>query len=212
MDILTEGGGLLLERDYSIIIDKSEIMLTENFTTDGERSFWNIVKEATFAIATKCEEFDFDGLTIYLYADNFDKFERVTVHQLADIFLTQKPSGKARLTLALKDAVEHYFQRRFQGLTKPNGETIVIITASEPEDEAAVKQTIIEASQQMIHEDELGITFIQVGTDKHLGKLLQTLDDHLVEIGAKFDICDTIKLENIDERTLSEVLLHAITN
>ncbi len=130
--------------------------------------------------------------------------------QLNEILHKTTPSGTAKLSEALQDATSKYFQRRSLGLSKPNGETLIVITASEPVDGEKVQQTIIEASQQMMNNDELGITFIQVGTNAKATKFWAKLDDDLQLMGAKFDICDTVAVEKIDPNLLAEVLLNAI--
>ena len=208
MDILTEGGRLLLERDYTLIIDKSNNMSTS--IPEAQTNLWSVVKETTIAIAQECERFDFDGLSLYLYADNFERFNYLSKTQMSEILEKTAPSGIAKLSGALQDAISKYFQRRSLGSSKPNGETLIVITASEPVDAEKVQQIIIEASQQMIHNDELGISFIQVGADAKAEKFWQKLDDNLQSMGAKFDICDTVALEKIDRSLLAEVLLHAI--
>ena len=210
MDILTEGGRLLLERDYTLIIDKSENMSTS--TPETQTNLWSVVKETTIDIAQQCEQFDFDGLTLYLYGDNFERFKCLSKAQMKEILDKTAPSGIAKLSEALQDAISKYFERRFLGLSKPNGETLIVITGSEPVDAEKVQQTIIEASQQMTHDEELGISFIQVGTDAKAGKFLQKLDNDLQSMGAKFDICDTVVLEKMDRSLLAEVLLNAIVD
>lgn len=208
MDILTEGGKLLQQRDYTLIIDRSETMST--LIPEAEKNLWLVVKETTIAFAQECEHFDADGLTLYLYGDNFERFDSLPKTQLNEILHKTTPSGIAKLSGALDDAISRYFKRRSLGLAKPNGETLIVITASEPVDEGKVQQTIIEASQQMFNNDELGISFIQVGTDPKARKFWQKLDDDLQSMGAKFDICDTVAVENIDRNLLGEVLLNAI--
>jgi hypothetical protein len=73
-----------------------------------------------------------------------------------------------------------------------------------------VMQVIIDASQQLDRDEELAITFIQVGTDEAATKFLTILDDDLGRAGAKFDIVDTITMHDMEDLTLREVLLNAI--
>ena len=42
--------------------------------------------------------------------------------------------------------------------------------------------------------------------------LHKTLDDQLQSVGAKFDICDTVTLDELEEMSLTEVLMNAITD
>jgi hypothetical protein len=55
---------MLENRDYTLIIDKSGSMATPD--QKGGRTRWATAQESTFALASKCEQFDPDGITIYL--------------------------------------------------------------------------------------------------------------------------------------------------
>jgi hypothetical protein len=71
-------------------------------------------------------------------------------------------------------------------------------------------KVIIEASRRIERDEELAISFIQVGKDPQATRFLQVLDDELQSAGAQFDICDTVTIEDMEDMTLSEVLLNAI--
>ena len=58
----------------------------------------------------------------------------------------------------------------------------------------------------------LAISLIQVGNDKKAAAYLKALDDQLQSAGAKFDIVDTITVEDMQGMSLSDVLLSAITD
>jgi hypothetical protein len=64
----------------------------------------------------------------------------------------------------------------------------------------------------MDRDEELAISFVQVGTDAQATKFLKVLDDELQSAGAKFDIVDTITMDDMEDMTLTEVLLNAITD
>ena len=205
-----EGGSLAQDRDYTLIIDKSGSMSTPD--QPGGRSRWDAAHESTLALARKCEQFDPDGITVYLFSGRFKRYENVTSSKVAQIFQENDPSGSTDLARVLKDATDHYFQNKASGQTKPNGETIVVITDGEPDDRKAVMRVIIEASRQMERDEELAISIIQVGTDATATRFLKVLDDELQGAGAKFDICDTLTLDDMEGMTLAEVLLNAITD
>ncbi|PPT10000.1 hypothetical protein CKA32_000713 [Geitlerinema sp. FC II] len=62
MDILTDGGDLLQDRDYTIAIDRSATM-TQTDSNSG-LTLQAILQDATLAFVTQCEQFDFDGITL----------------------------------------------------------------------------------------------------------------------------------------------------
>jgi len=201
---------MLEERDYTLIIDKSGSMATPD--QKGGRSRWVAAQESTFALANKCEQFDPDGITLYVFSGRFKRYENVTSAKVSQIFQENEPSGTTDLARVLQDATENYFQRKINNQTKLNGETVLVITDGEPDDRKAVMKVIIETSRKMDRDEEFAISFIQVGNDPHATRFLKVLDDDLQGAGAKFDICDTITMEDMEDVSLTEVLLNAITD
>jgi uncharacterized protein with von Willebrand factor type A (vWA) domain len=201
---------MLENRDYTLIIDKSGSMATPD--QKGGRSRWQVAQESTLALAAKCEQFDPDGITIYLFAGKFKRYDNVTSAKVSQIYQENDPSGSTDLAAVLKNATDDYFQRKAAGKSQPNGELILVITDGEPDDRKAVMKVIIEASRRMERDEELAISFIQVGKDAQATKFLKILDDELQGAGAKFDICDTITMEDMEDISLTEVLLNAIND
>ncbi|BAY86778.1 von Willebrand factor type A [Calothrix parasitica NIES-267] len=199
---------MLDNRDYTLIIDKSGSMATPD--QKGGRTRWVAAEESTFALASKCEQFDPDGITIYTFSGRFKRYENVTSNKVMQVFRENDPSGTTDLASVLKDATDNYFKRKDAGETKLNGETILVITDGEPDDRKAVMKVIIETSRRMDKDEELAISFIQVGKDPHATRFLKVLDDEMQSAGAKFDICDTITMDEMEDYSLSEVLLNAI--
>ena len=201
---------MLENRDYTLIIDKSGSMATPD--QKGGRSRWVAAQESTLALASKCEQFDPDGITIYLFSGKFKRYDNVTSAKVTQIFTENDPSGTTDLAGVLKHATDDYLQRKASGTTKPNGETILVVTDGEPDDRKAVMRVIIEVSRRLDRDEELAISFIQVGNDPQATRFLKILDDDLQSAGAKFDICDTVTMDDMEDMSLSEVLLNAIND
>ncbi|MCC5635284.1 VWA domain-containing protein [Nostoc sp. CHAB 5844] len=201
---------MMSDRDYTLILDKSGSMSTPDQV--GSRSRWEIAQESTLALARKCEQFDPDGITVYVFSGRFKRYDDVTSAKVGQIFLENDPAGTTNLAAVLLDATNNYFQRKATGKTKANGETILVITDGEPDDRKAVFEVIIQATRQMERDEELAISIIQVGSDPQATKFLKALDDQLQGVGAKFDICDTITLEDLEDMSLADVLMNAITD
>jgi len=201
---------MMSDRDYTLIIDKSGSMSTPDQA--GGRTRWQIAEESTIALARKCEEFDPDGITVYVFSGRFKRYDDVTTAKVAQVFQENDPAGTTNLASVLQDALNNYFQRKAAGTTKPNGETILVITDGEPDDRKAVFEVIISATQKMDRDEELGISMIQVGSDPQATKFLKAIDDQLQSVGAKFDICDTVTLDDLEDMSLADVLMNAITD
>jgi uncharacterized protein YegL len=201
---------LLLNRDYTLILDKSGSMSTID---PGERvSRWQQAQESTLALARKCEQFDSDGITVYTFSSRHKRYDNVTSAKVAQIFLENDPVGSTDLAGVLRAATGHYFERKQRGQAQPNGEIILVVTDGEPDDKRAVMEVIVQATQRMQRDEELAISFIQTGRDSAATKYLKLLDDELQGLGAKFDIVDTVTLDDMAEMSLAEVLLNAITD
>lgn len=201
---------MLDSRDYTLLIDNSASM--EKPFGESDKTKWLALQESTFALACKCEELDSDGITVYLFSRKFQRFDHVTSAKVAQIFSENLPADTTNLVGALQDAINNYFTRKAAGKTKPNGEIILIITDGIANNRQAVCDLIINATHQMEYEQELGISIIQVGSDSQATKFLNAVDNELQSIGAKFDICDTMTLEDIESMNLTDVLMKAIND
>ncbi|MCT7963274.1 VWA domain-containing protein [Laspinema sp. D1] len=199
---------MLDNRDYTLIIDKSGSMSTPD--QRGGRTRWQEAQESTLALARKCEELDPDGITVYVFSGRFKRYDNVTAAKVEQIFQENEPAGRTDLAGVLQDALNNYFKRKSAGQTQLNGETILAITDGEPDDRKAVMKVIIEASRRIDKDEELAISFIQIGNDRTATQFLKALDDDLINAGAKFDIVDTLTIDDMEEMTLTEVLMNAI--
>jgi uncharacterized protein with von Willebrand factor type A (vWA) domain len=201
---------MLENRDYTLIIDKSGSMATKD--KPGGPSRWQIMQESALALASKCEELDPDGITFYLFSSKFKRYDNITAAKVSAIFQENDPSGRTDLAAVLGDALNSYLQRKAQGQTPENGELILVVTDGEPDDRKAVVQVIIEASKKLDRDEELAISFVQVGADAAATAFLKILDDDLGRAGAQFDIVDTITMNDMEDLTLKEVLLSAVND
>jgi hypothetical protein len=176
----------------------------------GGRSRWSVARESVQALAAKCEELDPDGLTLYLFASRFRRYDNVTADRVANVFLENEPCGGTDLAGVLSHAFESYFERKRAHTARPEGETILVVTDGEPDDARAVMRAIVDASRRIDRDEELAVSLVQVGSDPRARRFLKVLDDDLTRAGAPFDICDTVTLDEMEEMGLVEVLLKAI--
>ena len=190
---------MLKDRDYTIIIDKSGSMATKD--QPGARTRWVAAREGTEAFARKCEELDSDGLTLYVFASKFRRYEQVTADRVGTVFTENEPMGGTDLAGVL----DHAFEQHFAGAKRP--ETIVVVTDGAPDDEKAVMRTILKASRRVARQDQLAVQFVQVGTDAGARRFLKILDDELVRAGAPHDIVSTVTMEEAEGMGLTEVLM-----
>ncbi len=199
---------IISNRDYTLIIDKSGSMSINDQPQGKTR--WEAAQESALALAKECEQNDPDGITVYLFSGPFRRYDNVTSDKVSQIYQENEPMGGTDLASVLSDALDNYFQRKAEGTAKPNGETFLVITDGEPDDPKAVMRVIIEASRKIDRDEEMGISLIQVGKDRKTTAFLKALDDRLESAGAKFDIVDTVTIDDMQDMTLPEVLLNAL--
>lgn len=201
---------ILQKRDYTVIIDRSGSMATRDMPSNKTR--WQACQEGTLALAAKIEELDPDGITVYTFASKFNRYDNVTAAKVADVFKENEPNGSTALDTVLQDAFDNYFQRKAAGKTQENGELILVVTDGEPNDPKLVINNIIAASKKMDKDEELAVSFIQIGQDQGAKAFLKTLDDDLVGKGAKFDIVDANTSSETENMSFTELLTKAITD
>jgi len=201
---------MLQNRDFTIIIDKSGSMATPDMPNGKSR--WAACQESVLALATKVEQFDPDGLTVYAFNNSFKRYENVTAAKVSDVFKENEPQGGTDLDGVLSHALNDYFTRKSAGTTKANGDLIIVVTDGEPNDRKAVSRVIVEATKKMDKDEELAIGFIQIGKDGAAQQFLKSLDDDLTGQGAKFDIVDAQTADDLENRPFTESLEKMITD
>lgn len=189
----------LMSRDYTLIIDRSSSM--NEADQKGGKTRWEAIGEVTKGLAEYCSKIDPDGVTIYVFAGKFKPFYNVTSgSKVKQIFQEFPPAlGGTNLDGVLKEVLDNYFKRKAEGSTKLNGEIILVITDGEPDDQKLAIEVIVEAANKIEKDSELGIYFIQIGSDTGASRFLETLDNKLDEYGAKCDICYTIHFDDLED-------------
>ena len=198
----------LQDRDYTLILDRSGSMAQRDMPNGKSR--WAEARESTYAVAAKCAEFDPDGITVYLFNSRPKRFDNTTPEKVLQLFDEYEPVGGTNLSGVLDDALGNYFQRKAVGQAKAQGEIFIVVTDGEPDDQRSVMKTIIDASRKMDKDEELAVSFIQIGRDPGATRFLKALDDELTRAGAKFDIVDTMTFDEMSDRSLKDVLLGAL--
>ncbi len=203
---------LLQDRDYTVIIARST---WENHPAASEfTEAWAQAQTALLDLCQECAALDPDRLMLYsasgnhlLSQTNISAPIAERVKALLDSYNSDEPMD---LVVTLEMVLENYFTRKSQGQTKENGEIIVVILDREPPNRVKLIKLLVKATEQMDRQEELGITFIQVGDDALTRGFLKSLDDDLATAGARFDIADTKLMTEMEQESLTEVLMGAI--
>lgn len=190
--------------DFYLLLDKSASMGTQDMS--GGRTRWAAAQEAVLGLARKCVEYDKDGITVITFAGGFKEYHNITgaEDRLKQIWKENEPNGSTDTTKVF----EHVFNRYFTEKKKPI--IVLCVTDGQPDDQDSLARLIVETTKKMKDDNEIGVSFIQIGKDPGASAFLKKLDDDLVKQGAKFDIVDTKTCEEMENMTITEVLVAAL--
>lgn len=183
-----------LRRDYCCVVDRSGSMSGKS---------WKEAEEAIKLLAPQICQFDPDGISLIFFDHDVVKHDNIkSAGQVMELFNQNQPRGSTDLAKALDAA----FQDHFDG--ERGATTILVITDGCPNSKEEAQEAIIAAANALELDEELSISFIQIGKDKSATKYLQHLDDDLAD--AKFDIVDTITSEEAKNITFNELIARSI--
>jgi len=185
------------ERDYILIVDKSGSMAGSN---------WREAEKAVAALAPNITRCDPDGITLYFFSSkgSFPKLSNIKdPRQVTDAFQRNSPSGSTCLDGVLKVAFDEHFRKGGQT-------TILVVTDGEPDDRHAVERVIRDASNRLDRDEDLSVSFVQIGHDRSATRFLHKLDDDLR--GCKFDIVDAETAEHMKGMDFSDFINKSIVD
>lgn len=205
---------LLEDRDYTIIIARSDASRDAQHPWYEE---WVEAQASLIDLAKKCQEFDTDGITLYEASTPMWKYKNSNVARLAEILQRQntEPDSVKPTTIHLEEALKASFSDYFANKTDGKGKKGAIIVAvldQKPENTAAVAEIIVSAANKIDKDEEIGVSFIQIGDDLKTREFLTDLDTNLQGRGARFDIVDTKFWHEIKRSSVVQFLIGAIND
>ena len=205
---------LLEDRDYTIIIARSDASRHHQHPWYQE---WVEAQASLIDLAKKCQQFDSDGITLYEASTPMWKYKNSNVARLAEILQRQNTEPDSanpteiNLEEALKASFSDYFANKTDGKGK-KGAIIVAVLDQKPAQVAAVAEIIVSAANKIDKDEEIGVSFIQIGDDLKTREFLTDLDTHLQDRGARFDIVDTKFWHEIKRSSVVQFLIGAIND
>lgn len=189
--------------NYEFLLDKSASMNEKD--CPGGKTRWAYAQEVVKGLALKAESYDKDGIAVVPFAKMFKVHDGVTADKVSQVFAEHEPNGSTHTHLVVADRFKAHFDRKAAGDTRAT--LIFVMTDGEPESQPELIKTIVAASKQMDKDEELAIQFIQIGQDPACAARLKELDDDLQgKYGAKFDIVDTVTIDEIEGLTFAELV------
>lgn len=192
----------LLTRDYYLLLDVSTSMNNED---NVGVSRLDRVKEFTVALADYVSQLDPDGINLITFGSKVNDFGNVTPANVNEIINKITAWGTTNMSEALKVGLKDFHPE--------TPRTIIVITDGQPNNKRAVAETIKSASKMISQDEQLAIGFFQVGNDPSATSFLKFLDDDMIDLGAKFDIIDTVPADSIGSpEELKQALINFIND
>ncbi len=178
--------------DFIICLDISASMSATDCPQGLTRIKYATEQFKTFA--AEASKYDTDGVSLYAFGMNVHAFPDVAadkIDETANKILGLSLEGGTRTDAVIQKAYDEH-------VTRKNEQTVAIIfTDGEPMDANAVFSTIANITNKLTNEHEFAISFVTVGNrSSNLEAFLTKLDDAIP--GAKYDIVDVKKLEEVD--------------
>lgn len=173
---------------------------------------WIQTQMALKTFATMCEEWDSNGQDLW-FLNQHRPFLNLSPRGIAAAFDSVKPRGGTNMAATLIQVMSGYFAT-YTPHSKPLN--ILAITDGCFSDDVigAIRWINTELDRLHCPENQVGIQFVQVGSNRDAGKFLKSLDDDLRQIGFRRDIVDTVPwnllLGNFNELFLVKAVCGAI--
>ncbi|MFK7826931.1 MAG: VWA domain-containing protein [Oligoflexales bacterium] len=206
-----------LARQYVLLIDKSASM--GSYDKDGgvRGDRWGAAEKATKGLVDAMFKNDMDHkVPSYLFGHNVETIGELTdSHQVMQLFKEHDPDGRnTNLSDALSTALEDHIGMRRNNYEVVPGTTIVVITDGAPNSEDRVRTVLQKYANPengyIKNDEELAITFIQIGDDEGARLFLKSMDKGWSFGGRKMDICDTKKDDDLRRMGPEKILEEAI--
>lgn len=159
----------------------------------GGMSRFAYTLETVKTFVREAAKWDPDGVSFYPFGIHCHAFPDLKPEEIDSKIAGLKLEGATMTHLAIERA---YGEHKSKG----NKQTfLMIFTDGEPSDAEAVKKAIIKITNDVQDAGEFRIAFITVGNrSPELDAYLTHLDDTLTSDGAKHDIVDVKRLEEVD--------------
>ena len=194
-------------RDLVVLIDRSGSMSESD--CPGAISRWDWCKQQVVTLSEATRSVFPTGFRLGLYNNHCDVADNATVDSIVNAFTTNKPDGGTYTADAITHELREYRDRKRHGAAKPM--VIVVVTDGAPNSPSALRDVLVNATSDMERADDLQVVFIQIGEDDQSTTLLDQLERHLTDSGARFAIAHTVTFEKVKEAGLIRAITDALT-
>lgn len=197
----------LIPYDVELLIDITGSMNEMDGT--GELSKFQWCHEQVRNLAQKLDPYH-KTLTITTFNNSFETEEQCTPKRVEEIYASINPRGGTDLVEPLRSRLNRALIKH-----RASGHPVIIavITDGEPNipaDPHVVNEALIEFTHSLSAEDDVLVTFLQIGDTFAGHHFCLDLDNNLVNEGATYDIVDTTTFDELKHEGLVNALVDSI--
>lgn len=173
-------------------------------------SYWNKIAESVEAFAGIGASYDPNGIDLVIFNDSVTYKSGVKTEEVRAIFNEYEPNGGTNMQAAIAKV-----QEIVSGNMAAGKSTLVLFfgdgepTPNPDSQKEAIAKMIVAMTQPMTNDNQLAISFNQVGEDPAAERFFQSLDDDLQGAGAKFDVVNRSSWTEWKEASPTSVMLAA---
>lgn len=180
--------------DIIFSLDVSGSMQTKDTPSGKSRLEYSL--ETFKVLVEEAAQIDTDGVSLHTFSDEVTLYPDVTPEKIDQVIAAVKIGGSTETQKAIEEGYKEHVARG-------NGQTFhIVVTDGQANDTDAVVKTIVDITSKVKDALEYRIIFLQIGKDESAAKFLQYLDDNLSGAGAKYDIVDFKRFEEMDFKAL----------
>ncbi|GLB38866.1 putative von willebrand factor [Lyophyllum shimeji] len=199
------------EEDALATLKGFDIVIVVDDSGSMQGSRWKKAGRALAQLAAVAAEYDSDGIGIQFLNSSESRGNVTDTETVKALFASVAPSGPTPLGWKLGKILDAYFEELdHDPRTKPAN--YIVITDGAPTDGETTEHVIVEAARKLDERHarvaQIGIQFVQIGSDEAATSYLRSLDDDLSRRNVR-DIVDTTTGEG-HHLDLVKILIGAI--
>ena len=201
---------LLANYNIELIVDES--MSMRKMDCPGGLSRWNWCGMQAGQLARQIAPFVGNGFTLTTFAGGYNVYNNSTPENVMHLFQNPMFSFGTRMSQPLADRLNNYFEK---GQSNKKPLLIAVITDGVPApryEPQLVVDVLVEATRKLRNQQELKVLFLQVGSQDPRGQFfLNNLDHRLTEVGARYDIVQTVTFDYLEQVGLGQALASCVS-
>lgn len=207
---VTKTAKLLANYNLELIVDRSMSMRKRD--CPGGSSRWGWCGQQAEELGNQLSAINNQSISITTFAGNYLVYENQSPTQISNVFASSQLEWGTRLGEPLEERINRALQT-----SRQNGKPalIAIITDGVPSpryEPQLVVDVLVEATRKLRKPQELKVLFLQVGSQDPRGQFyLQNLDSRLMDVGARYDIVQTITFDHLEQVGLGQALASCVS-